>query len=468
MRRRRRCAAAASAATATSRPPGASSATAVGTSYAAPATTTAASRSTSSRRPAHRQQGEADEPARRRRAATRSPVRTPASEHSTAARSWSDTRTSSARLRAWHHPTPPIGGRLCAGARSRRPRAAARRGWGRSVARDGVDRVLDVGAWARSRSAETPAGPRRPGRVLGRHAGAGHRPGAVGPGGRHRLGPAGRGGASPRRCAPQLAARLPGVPRPRRARRGPPRHARCRRRGTASPSTTRATGAPIVGPGDVVAWPSYTEKMDFECEVAAVVGRGGRDVAAADAGAHVFGYTIMNDWSARDVQKDEMSCWLGPAKAKDFATTLGPWLVTPDEWSPEDDAPRWRCSSTARCGRPARPPAGGGPSREMLAWVSRDEDLWPTDVLGSGTFGGGCGLDLDRWLPAVVRGGAAGRRARARWSTAWSGGTDLGAQPRRSVQGCGTAARTAALVVARGARRPAPLQVGRRPSGRCR
>lgn len=158
----------------------------------------------------------------------------------------------------------------------------------------------------------------------------------------------------------------------------------------------------IVGPGEVVAWPSYTEQMDFECEVAAVVGRGGRDLLAEQAGAHVFGYTIMNDWSARDIQRDEMSCWLGPAKAKDFATTLGPWLVTPDEWSPEDphlmevlvDGELWTSGSTA--GR-------RWTFAEMLAWAARDEDLYPTDVLGSGTFGGGCGLDLDRWIgPDVV------------------------------------------------------------------
>ena len=154
----------------------------------------------------------------------------------------------------------------------------------------------------------------------------------------------------------------------------------------------------IVGPDDVVAWPSYTAQMDFECEVAAVVGRGGRDVPAEQALEHVFGWTIMDDWSARDVQKDEMACWLGPAKAKDFATTLGPWLVTADEWSPEDphlmevlvDGEVWTTGSTA--GR-------RWSFAEMIAWASLDEDLHPTDVLGSGTFGGGCGLDLDRWLP---------------------------------------------------------------------
>ena len=158
----------------------------------------------------------------------------------------------------------------------------------------------------------------------------------------------------------------------------------------------------VVGPEDLVRWPSYTEQMDFECEVAAVVGRRGRDLPLGAADDYVFGYTIMNDWSARDVQREEMSCWLGPAKGKDFATTLGPWLVTPDEWSPEEphamqvlvDGEVWSTGSTA--GR-------RWTFAEMLAWASRDEDLYPTDVLGSGTFGGGCGLDLDRWIGPDVR-----------------------------------------------------------------
>ncbi|MDP9100589.1 MAG: fumarylacetoacetate hydrolase family protein [Actinomycetota bacterium] len=153
----------------------------------------------------------------------------------------------------------------------------------------------------------------------------------------------------------------------------------------------------IIGPGDPAPWPSYTGQLDYECEIAAVVGRRVRDVAVSDAAGCVFGYTIMNDWSARDVQRDEMACGLGPAKAKDFATTLGPWLVTPDEWSPEEehamtvsvDGAVWSAGTTS--GR-------RWSFAEMISWAARDEDLWPTDVLGSGTFGGGCGLDLDRWL----------------------------------------------------------------------
>lgn len=153
----------------------------------------------------------------------------------------------------------------------------------------------------------------------------------------------------------------------------------------------------ISGDGEDVAWPSYTERLDYECEVAAVVGRGGRDWTPDEAREAIFGYLVMNDWSARDIQRDEMACWLGPAKAKDFNTSFGPYLVTADEWDPEDDHEMtvavdgevWSRGTTK--GR-------RWTFAEMLAHVSTDEDVYATDVLGSGTFGGGCGLDLDRWI----------------------------------------------------------------------
>jgi fumarylacetoacetate (FAA) hydrolase len=87
----------------------------------------------------------------------------------------------------------------------------------------------------------------------------------------------------------------------------------------------------IVGPEDQVAAPPGSQALDYELEVACVIGRGGRDIPAGDAGRHIFGYTILNDWSARDLQQQEMRVGLGPAKGKDFATSLGPCLVTPDE-----------------------------------------------------------------------------------------------------------------------------------------
>src|SRR5439155_25304413 len=90
----------------------------------------------------------------------------------------------------------------------------------------------------------------------------------------------------------------------------------------------------IVRPGADVAWPTWSERLDFELEVARVIGIRSRDLAGAAAERTIFGYTIMNDWSARDVQRDEMAMRLGPAKSKDFATSLGPCIVTADEIDP--------------------------------------------------------------------------------------------------------------------------------------
>src|SRR5947208_3777053 len=92
----------------------------------------------------------------------------------------------------------------------------------------------------------------------------------------------------------------------------------------------------ILGPDEPLAWPSWTEKLDFELEVACILGARGRALTIEEAGRAIFGYTIMNDWSARDVQRDEMAMRLGPAKSKDFATALGPCIVTADEIDPRD------------------------------------------------------------------------------------------------------------------------------------
>ena len=152
----------------------------------------------------------------------------------------------------------------------------------------------------------------------------------------------------------------------------------------------------VYGPGEEIPWPPFTEELDYELEVAAVLGRGGRDLDADAAAGTIFGYTLMNDWSARDIQRKEMAVRLGPAKAKDFATSLGPSIVTPDEIDPRAirlaarvDGEVWSEGSLADA-RWTFP--------EMVAHVSQGEDVWPGDVYGSGTFGGGCGLDLGKFL----------------------------------------------------------------------
>jgi 2-keto-4-pentenoate hydratase/2-oxohepta-3-ene-1,7-dioic acid hydratase in catechol pathway len=154
----------------------------------------------------------------------------------------------------------------------------------------------------------------------------------------------------------------------------------------------------ILGPDEPLAWPSWTEKLDFEMEVACILGARGRDLTEEEAERTIFGFTIMNDWSARDVQRAEMAMRLGPAKSKDFATSLGPCIVTADEFDPKAglsmrarvNGETWFETSGARM---------HWSFAQMIAYVSRGEDVYPRDVYGSGTAFGGCGLDQDRWLP---------------------------------------------------------------------
>ena len=152
------------------------------------------------------------------------------------------------------------------------------------------------------------------------------------------------------------------------------------------------------GPGDEIPVPPGCNELDYELEVAAVVGLGGTDLDPSAAERHIAGYTIMNDWSARDVQRREMKLSMGPVKGKDFATSLGPALVTPDELEPHRAGRAFELAMVARVN-------GGEYSRasladvywsfgEMLAYASRGTRVEPGDVIGSGTCGTGCILEL--------------------------------------------------------------------------
>lgn len=156
----------------------------------------------------------------------------------------------------------------------------------------------------------------------------------------------------------------------------------------------------IRGPGDPVWAPGGSHELDYELEVCALVDTPARDLAAERAEEAIGGYLILNDWSARDLQREETTVRLGPAKGKDFASSIGPWLVTPDEL--ED----------------VRPPGSTGPALaltaevngvelshgnwadaqfsfgQMLARASADATLRPGDLVGSGTVGGGCLLEI--------------------------------------------------------------------------
>lgn len=156
----------------------------------------------------------------------------------------------------------------------------------------------------------------------------------------------------------------------------------------------------ILGPEDHVSAPRASQALDFELEVACVIGRAGRDIAPGDAENHILGYTIFNDWSARDLQRQEVAVGLGPAKAKDFASSLGPWLVTPDELA-DRYAGRpgvYNLSMVARVNGVERSRGNWADLHfsfgDMLARASADVMLQPGDVIGSGTVGTGCLLEL--------------------------------------------------------------------------
>ena len=146
--------------------------------------------------------------------------------------------------------------------------------------------------------------------------------------------------------------------------------------------------AAIYGPDDEIPFPARSSAWDYELEVAAIVGAEGR----------IAGYTILNDWSARDLQRAEMTVGLGPAKGKDFATSLGPVLVTPDELGD------LRLEMTARVNGEERSRGNLGdihwPFEELAAHAAESTRLVPGDVLGSGTVGTGCILEHGdgRWL----------------------------------------------------------------------
>jgi fumarylacetoacetate (FAA) hydrolase len=144
--------------------------------------------------------------------------------------------------------------------------------------------------------------------------------------------------------------------------------------------------ASVHGPGEPVRRPGATRMLDFELEIAAVIGGDGE----------IAGFTLLNDWSARDVQRAEMTVGLGPAKGKDFALSLGPWLVTPDELPYVDGRLRLEATATVNGAELTRTNASeqhwSWP--ELVAHAARETRLRPGDVLGSGTLNRGCLLEL--------------------------------------------------------------------------
>lgn len=162
----------------------------------------------------------------------------------------------------------------------------------------------------------------------------------------------------------------------------------------------------FIGTEQKIKKPSYTNCLDFELEVACVIGKKGKNISREQAIEHIAGFAILNDWSARDIQRKEMKVGLGPAKGKDFATSFGPYLVTLDELEDRRRGEHWDLTMVARIN-------GKEVSRgnlkdlyfsfsQMIERASMDCELLPGDVIGSGTVGTGCILELGeevhRWL----------------------------------------------------------------------
>jgi fumarylacetoacetate (FAA) hydrolase len=162
----------------------------------------------------------------------------------------------------------------------------------------------------------------------------------------------------------------------------------------------------IQGPGEVRCMPDHFQKLDFELEAAIVICRHGRNIRAEEADQYIGGLMIMNDLSARRLQMEEMLLNLGPAKGKDFATTIGPWLVTLDELEPYEIPAKpnhvgknWNLRMQCRVNGIQVSDGNLGDMdwtfAEIIERASYGVDLYPGDIIGSGTVGTGCFLELN-------------------------------------------------------------------------
>lgn len=164
------------------------------------------------------------------------------------------------------------------------------------------------------------------------------------------------------------------------------------------PAYYRASPDTVIGPEVEIPWPAFTERLDHELELAAIIGRPGRDIPRETALSHVYGWTIWNDVSARDVQVRELPLSLGPAKAKEWdgSNVLGPCIATADEVDGTHlrlrvriNGELWGEETTGNMHHTFA---------DLIAYCSQAQTLYPGDLLGSGTATGGSGIELDRWL----------------------------------------------------------------------
>jgi 2-keto-4-pentenoate hydratase/2-oxohepta-3-ene-1,7-dioic acid hydratase in catechol pathway len=153
----------------------------------------------------------------------------------------------------------------------------------------------------------------------------------------------------------------------------------------------------VIGPEEIIPWPSYTDLLDYELEYGIYIGKEGKNIPRDKAQEYIAGYTILNDTSARDIQLREMQAGgLGPAKGKDFCSIMGPCLVTPDEINPGNMRMIARINGEVWSDNNSGTAYWTWP--QIIEFASMEETLYPGDFLGSGTVEGGCCLELNRWI----------------------------------------------------------------------
>ncbi len=160
----------------------------------------------------------------------------------------------------------------------------------------------------------------------------------------------------------------------------------------------RASSTDVAGPETPIFWPSYTEKLDYELEVAVCISKYGVNIPEVKAGEYIFGYTIYNDVSARDMQVREMRLRFGPGKGKSFKNSniMGPCLVTPDELDAGNLRMMARINGEVWSDGNTRDMHFKFP--QLIAYLSKDDPIYPGEFIGSGTIGFGSGMELDKWI----------------------------------------------------------------------
>ncbi|MDR3606418.1 MAG: fumarylacetoacetate hydrolase family protein [Oligoflexia bacterium] len=215
-------------------------------------------------------------------------------------------------------------------------------------------------------------------------------------------------------CPEPAATILAPLPKPVSARDGYAfrQHVESARRGRGLPMIPEFDNFPvfyftnhlaITGPGEVTVQKLARERLDFELEVAIVIGKTGRNISASRADEHIFGYCIMNDWSARALQTEEMKLNLGPAKGKDFATSIGPVLVTRDELAPravpgahgERHDLRMKALVNGKQVSDGNLKDMNWTFAQIIERASYGVTLYPGELIGSGTVGTGCFMELN-------------------------------------------------------------------------